>query len=249
MRVAAGVVVRNAMAEKLSISQLNKLGERLRKGPLTDDDIRALDAFRLSFANACDEVIRALLDLGLQPSSRPAKTTPSIMAKLNRERGRLSRMQDIAGCRVVVENVAAQDRILADIVARFPGAQVVDRRLTPSHGYRAVHVIVRVGELHVEIQVRTVLQHSWAAATEALSDSFGRDLKYGGGPENIRTTIATASQVIKSLEYFETVASELREDDTQKNLAKLMDWVRETVKRELQELAERTTIPPEAEDR
>ena len=91
MRVAAGVVVRNAMAEKLSISQLNKLGERLRKGPLNDDDIRALDAFRLSFANACDEVIRALLDLGLQPSSRPAKTTPSIMAKLNRERGRLSR--------------------------------------------------------------------------------------------------------------------------------------------------------------
>jgi len=45
------------------------------------------------------------------------------------------------------------------------------------------------------------------------------------------------------------VASELREDDTQKNLAKLMDWVRETVKRELQELAERITIPPEAEDR
>ena len=75
------------MPEKLSISQLNKLGEPLRKGSLNDDDIRALDAFRLSFAIACEEVIRALLELGLQPLRRARpKRRHQLWPKLNRER-------------------------------------------------------------------------------------------------------------------------------------------------------------------
>jgi ppGpp synthetase/RelA/SpoT-type nucleotidyltranferase len=36
---------------------------------------------------------------------------------------------------------------------------VIDRREKPSHGYRAVHVIVECGGRMVEIQVRTELQH------------------------------------------------------------------------------------------
>ena len=84
------------MGEKLSTSQINKLGERLRKGQASDDDLRALDTFRLSFTSAYDRVFHELGKLGLNPGGRPAKSTPSIIAKLNRERGRLSKMQDIA---------------------------------------------------------------------------------------------------------------------------------------------------------
>jgi ppGpp synthetase/RelA/SpoT-type nucleotidyltranferase len=54
---------------------------------------------------------------------------------------------------------------------------VVDRRAKPSHGYRAVHVVVRESGLPVEVQVRTELQHSWTELSESLADTFGSDLK------------------------------------------------------------------------
>ena len=110
------------MEKGLSVSQLNKLGERFRKGQASDDDLRALDTFRLSFAAACGQVADELNHLGLKPVSRPAKSTTSIIAKLNRERSRLSKMQDVAGCRVEVDNIAQQDRVVTDLVAKFPNA-------------------------------------------------------------------------------------------------------------------------------
>ena len=84
------------MAEKLTISQLNKLGERLRKDPNNKDALRLLETFRLSFTPAYDRVFGQLRELGLDPAGRPAKSTHSIIAKLVRLRTRLSRMQDIA---------------------------------------------------------------------------------------------------------------------------------------------------------
>lgn len=187
----------------ITISQLNKLGERLRKGLPTEKDLRALEAFRLSFATACEQVSHELNRLGLKPVSRPAKSTPSIIAKLNRERGRLSKMQDIAGCRVEVDNIAEQDRVLAELVAKFPDALVQDRRLKPSHGYRAVHLVVDIHGCFVEIQVRTSLQHGWASAVERLSDTIDGDIKYGGGPEGIQDTLTVTSDIIATVEAIE----------------------------------------------
>jgi hypothetical protein len=85
------------MAEKLTISQINKLGERLRKNPDNKDALRTLDAFRSSFAAACEHVSHELSKLRLEPVSRPAKTSLSIIAKLNRERSRLSKMRVLSG--------------------------------------------------------------------------------------------------------------------------------------------------------
>jgi Region found in RelA / SpoT proteins len=60
---------------------------------------------------------------------------------------------------------------------------VKDRRETPSHGYRAIHVIVFPEDIPVEIQIRTAVQDRWAQATEGLGDSWGRGLRYGDGPD------------------------------------------------------------------
>jgi len=199
------------MEERLSISQLNKLGERLRKGQASRDDLRALDMFRLSFAAACDQVSHELNKLGLKPVSRPAKSTASIIAKLNRERSRLSKMQDIAGCRVEVDNSAQQDRVVTDLVAKFPDALVYDRRLKPSHGYRAVHLVVDIHGLLVEIQVRTSLQHGWASAVERLADIIDLEIKYGGGPEGLRVQLLNLSNTIAGVEEIENYASDLHE--------------------------------------
>ena len=127
----------------LSKAQVDRLGERLRKGDPTDDDLRELDVYRRSFAGPYATVVAALRDdLGLVPTGRLAKSTASIVHKLRRESARLSQMQDIAGCRVVVADVRLQDRTVAAVCERFGAATVVDRRARPSNGYRAVHVLV-----------------------------------------------------------------------------------------------------------
>lgn len=150
-----------------SNSQIDRLGDRLRATPVADADLRELDAFRRSFSSAYEDVVRILRDsLNLQPSGRPAKSTTSIIEKLNRESVRLSQMQDVAGCRVVVEDVMAQDRVVGELTQALGEIVVVDRRKKPSHAYRAVHVVARMRGAPVEIQVRTSLQHLWAEVSE-----------------------------------------------------------------------------------
>lgn len=120
-------------------------------------------------------------------------------------------MQDIAGCRVEVDNIAEQDRVMADLVAKFPDALVQDRRLKPSHGYRAVHLVVDIHGCFVEIQVRTSLQHGWASAVERLTDTIEGDIKYGGGPEGIQDTLTVTSDIIAKVEAIEIRLRQLHE--------------------------------------
>lgn len=147
---------------ELSKSQLNKIGDRLRKGTATDDDIRRLDEYRISFMPAFQQVLKDLRAMGLEPGGRPQKTTPSIVAKLEREKTRLSTMQDIAGCRVQVDDLLHQDRVANELAAKYRKVEVQDRRIKPSHGYRAVHVVAHIDDKPIEIQIRTELQHGWA---------------------------------------------------------------------------------------
>ena len=93
----------------------------------------------------------------------------------------MTQIQDIAGCRLVVSGVVDQDRTLAALSNLFKEATVIDRRERPSHGYRAVHVVVRMLGRTVEIQLRTELQQKWAELSEKLSDLIEPSIKYGGG--------------------------------------------------------------------
>jgi putative GTP pyrophosphokinase len=142
-------------------------------------------------------------ELKLEPTGRPAKSTTSVIDKLRRESIRLSQMQDIAGCRLIVQDVVVQDGLVRKLRRQFPDATVVNRRRKPSHGYRAVHVIVTVSGKPIEIQVRSRLQQLWAEISERLSDSFGTALKYGGGPPQVRVAVEIASSAVGNFERFE----------------------------------------------
>src|SRR5438045_3733119 len=132
---------------ELTKSQVKRLGERLKSGKASEDDLRMLGAYRESFATPFAEVVSTMQrELGSSPTARAAKTTESIVAKLQREHTSLNSMQDIAGCRLVVEDIPAQDRVVETLIRAFSTAKKKDRRLEPSHGYRAVHLIVRRGE-------------------------------------------------------------------------------------------------------
>jgi ppGpp synthetase/RelA/SpoT-type nucleotidyltranferase len=187
--------------ESFSKSEIDRLGERLKRGDPSDADLRMLDAYRRAFGDAYEFVVATIRDrLRVKPTGRPAKSTTSVIEKLQRETVRLSQMQDIAGCRVVARNIVEQNRLLARVKKLFPNCTFADRRQRPSHGYRAVHVIVHVADRPIEIQVRSKLQHVWAEVSERLSDSVGIALKYGRGPKRLQDELLGAADIVAKLE-------------------------------------------------
>lgn len=187
-----------------SKSAIDRLGEALCDAPYEATSLRRLDSHRRSFEAAYAFVVSVLRErLGLSPTGRPAKSTPSIIDKLRRETTRLSQMQDIAGCRVIVADAVAQDQVVATIVHAFDRSTAVDRRKMPSHGYRAVHIIAFVDGRPVEIQVRTELQHAWAELSEKLSDRFGPGIKYGDGNDGILRPLRAWSEQVGAIEDLE----------------------------------------------
>jgi ppGpp synthetase/RelA/SpoT-type nucleotidyltranferase len=100
----------------------------------------------------------------------------------------LSRVQDLAGARIMVRDFAAQDACKDEVSQFYAGqghaCKVIDRRIDPRFGYRAVHIVVRIDEILVEIQIRTELQDSWAQIVERLADRWGRGIRYGQDPEH-----------------------------------------------------------------
>jgi putative GTP pyrophosphokinase len=191
----------------LSKTQIDRLGDRLKGGPHTDSDLRLLDEYRRSFGEAYEAVVKTIRQRGMFPTGRLAKSTVSIAEKLRRESIRLSQMQDIAGCRVVVVNVLEQERCVGSLKTDFPGASVIDRRDNPSHGYRAVHIIAEKLGKPIEIQVRSALQHLWAEVSEKSSDVLDPTIKYGGGTDSWRTFLTKSSESVAAYEVLEEVYS------------------------------------------
>jgi len=192
----------------LSKTQIDRLGDRLKGGSHEEIDLRLLEDYRRSFGDAYQEVIRIVREQDRSPTGRPAKSTRSVVDKLKRESIRLSQIQDIAGCRIVVTDVIEQEQVVETLAAAFPGASVRDRRQEPSFGYRAVHIVAEMFGKPVEIQVRTSLQHMWANLSEKSSDVLDPEIKYGGGPDGWRNRLGTISESVAAYEEFEKASSE-----------------------------------------
>ena len=188
------------MADGLpSKSQLDRLGDRLRAGSSADDDLRSLDAYRRSFRSAYDFVMGSVKLLSRwERTGRPAKTPGAIVDKLKRQNIRLTQIQDIAGIRLVCDHVPDQDAVLLFLASLFPTAQLEDRRVKPSHSYRALHLIVWTEHKRcVEIQVRTKAQDRWAQVSEKLANLIDPRIKYGGGPKQLRIQLAAYAAAIR----------------------------------------------------
>jgi ppGpp synthetase/RelA/SpoT-type nucleotidyltranferase len=172
----------------ISKSQLDKLGDRLRDADDIDPaDLDRLEAVLGACSHALTIVEQHLGDLGFRPIGR-LKTRATIVDKLRRERTfRLKTAQDLAGARVVLTgDLRSQDHAVDAFRAKCAGAcpapSVIDRRADPRAGYRAVHVVVKVDGIPVEVQFRTELQNTWAQTFERLADHLGRQIRYGGDP-------------------------------------------------------------------
>lgn len=188
-------------AIKLSNTQIDKLGNRLRTNDIDADCLKKLELFRGLYVDAYRYVEDMLEDkIGCQITGRPSKSTVAIVEKLKRETIRLNQIQDIAGCRVLVNDLAEQDRLVDSLLVLFPIVEVDDKRQNATNGYRAVHLIVWKNGRPVEIQIRTKLQHAWAELSEKIADEHGHEIKYGSGDKAAIRFLSELSLVTDELE-------------------------------------------------
>lgn len=113
--------------------------------------------------------------------SQRMKRYSTILDKLKREPGELGRMQDIAGCRAVVEIIEELEILCQHIAKRSNVVKVADYVNKPREsGYRAVHIIMKYQGFLVEVQLRTKWMHEWAEAVEKTSGELGINYKHDG---------------------------------------------------------------------
>lgn len=113
------------------------------------------------------------------------KRYDSIVAKLVRDKARLSEIQDIAGCRAVLPDL----RTVGVVAACIEGARkmtvegVRDYNENPhAGGYRALHLWCRRDDFKVEVQLRTGRQQQWAELVEEWDTTLGTDIKHELAP-------------------------------------------------------------------
>jgi ppGpp synthetase/RelA/SpoT-type nucleotidyltranferase len=192
--------------------ELNRLGDRLiASGTPSTADLDILAAALGAYQDELERVKAHLRDLGYAPAGR-VKTMTTLTDKLRRTHGmQLSRVQDLAGARIVVRDLAAQDeardKISQFYASRGHACREVDRRADPRFGYKAVHLIVRLDEILVEIQVRTELQDTWAQIVERLADRWGRGIRYGGDPEDPEAVVRSGNFVMSRREALKSLMS------------------------------------------
>jgi hypothetical protein len=131
-------------------------------------------------------------------AARPKRMT-SIRRKLQKLTINLEQINDIAGCRAVLDDVASVNALIEMCENDFP--QAIRQRYPyiskpKPDGYRSHHIVFDFQDKgepdafkgrRVELQIRTRLQHSWATAVEAVGLYRGEEMKAGeGDPDWLR---------------------------------------------------------------
>lgn len=184
------------------MSRVRRAGDRIRRAAKKEEapaaeDLQVLKEYRAWHQHPLEKCQRELVGMfhdreaGLDPdrfeiTGRPLKTVEAITAKLVRHGMRLTKMQDIAGTRIVIPALELQDPVTTVVLAMFSaraGELAKDtRQQGDDFGYRAVHVVATLDERFVEIQIRTAYQDVWAQVVERTDKMLGTDLKHGEGP-------------------------------------------------------------------
>lgn len=137
----------------------------------------------------------------------------SITQKLNRFHSmRLTAMQDIGGCRVIVNSM----KEVYDTINKIKRSRMkYDLKLEhnyiekpKSDGYRSYHIVLSYNNekkpeykgLCVEIQLRTRIQHLWATAVETMDTFTGNPIKNGKGDSCHKDFFILVSKLFKIYE-------------------------------------------------
>ena len=207
----AGDVLRQALLAKVPIPS----ADEVRHARLTAEAYRSAHASPMHAAymglRSC--LITEGFDADL---SRRLKRLPTIEDKLRRlPRMDLSSMQDIGGCRAVLDNEEGVARVVSRFCAnslRRNGQpdKIRDYVSQPqASGYRAVHIHTRYHGRRIEVQLRTREQDSWAKIVEDLTSRTGIDIKNGDGPGDIHVLLRRLSDLLSRAESLSPSDDEL----------------------------------------
>jgi len=143
---------------------------------------RSLHAEPLDMATELVESTGIKINKNVLVASR-LKRTESVVNKLCRLKNKvqLSTMNDIAGCRAILPNLKEVNKLVGKLSKDKTFKKFRDYINTPrDSGYRSIHMIGKFLNseydkyMNVELQIRTVVQHSWATAVEIV-DLFTKD--------------------------------------------------------------------------
>lgn len=111
----------------------------------------------------------------------------SIVRKIQRPNThfKLGELDDIGGCRLIVESNEQVRYAASWLAANLPlknGSADKDYIAHPQDsGYRSRHLLCSIASdsasYHVEVQIRTRLQHCWSTAVEAVGEIYGTEYK------------------------------------------------------------------------
>lgn len=161
------------------------------------------------------------------------KRTPSIITKLKRNPGMgLHRMQDIGGCRVILNSIRQVNQVRRSLRDECKVEfRVKDYLKKPKEdGYRGIHLIgkfpgKKIGENYeIEIQLRSKIQHAWATAVEIVDLFTNQKLKSNNGRPEWQQFFSVTSEAMAALDRGKTDSH--RHDDACKEVWKLAEQLR-----------------------
>lgn len=200
-----------------SKSRVNAAGDAVRNNTITPEDLHVIEEWR-SAHTAVINTFQALLRnraraVGAEVAQR-LKRKATVFDKLIRYRGmELSRMDDVAGCRIIFHDINS----LMEFRNNLHGARFAHKlrndidkynyiKKPKLDGYRGIHDIysyqvnsedgLHLKGLNIELQYRTLTQHTWSTTVEILSHVTGHDPKYHRGDPRYVEAMALASEIL-----------------------------------------------------
>lgn len=208
---------------------MNRAGDVLRSNsidaPGLDYAVGVVDYWRqihLEPLRKMMEIIYGYSEGKSLPVAGRVKKFDTIVDKLRRiPTVKLSTMYDIAGCRIVVEDMADLKELCSylELSENYDREKSVRKdylvRPHPSmSGYRSKHLIFKFDglgcekTLFVELQVRTRLQHLWSTAVELYDKARKTRMKFGESNSASWQFFRRASELIRCLENEEEIDAE-----------------------------------------
>ena len=217
--------------EIVSKKELNRISKRIVENTDTIEDLQKLSDFRAEHSKIIKSFVWSLRSIinnkKIKLSNRNRiiisqrlKRLPSIIGKLKRfPELRLSRMQDLAGARVILPNIKDTEEVanyLKNKVYKqkdknnFLFVREKNYILEPKEdGYRSIHQIFKyqgkkesqLEGYQIELQIRTRLQHQWATSVEIIDSIKQQSLKTGGGDAYYREFFKLSSKLMEYIEF------------------------------------------------
>lgn len=201
----------------LSKSKIDKAGRVLSvNAEITEEYLELEDVFDKYRAQHLEPLSQLTIDLqrwlheygsGYYIAQR-LKRKPQIIRKLKRLSVRLTQLQDIGGCRIIVTANKDVDALIDFIEEKISNQsdlkkiKITDYREKGRDvtGYRSVHMMIEADGRVLELQIRSKIQHYWAESIERTSVIYGRHLKEQDGDPEVIAYFKELSDVFYEIE-------------------------------------------------